>query len=78
LCYRTFDEHNKMKDRVPIAQDVIVELSPQNGEVTATWGGGLFYMPQGFTIDNHGNFWFTDIALHQVRTLYVTELYLNV
>ncbi len=30
------------------------------------WGAGLFYMPHGLTIDNQGNVWITDVALHQV------------
>lgn len=26
----------------------------------------MFYMPHGLTIDHAGNFWLTDIAMHQV------------
>lgn len=26
----------------------------------------MFYMPHGLTIDVHGNYWLTDVILHQV------------
>lgn len=26
----------------------------------------MFYMPHGLTIDSEGNFWVTDVAMHQV------------
>ena len=26
----------------------------------------MFYMPHGLTIDHQGNFWLTDVAMHQV------------
>jgi len=25
-----------------------------------------FYMPHGLTVDGHGHFWMTDVAMHQV------------
>ena len=30
------------------------------------WGESQFYIPHGLTIDSHGHFWVTDVALHQV------------
>ena len=30
------------------------------------WGGSLFYLPHGLTIDHMGSFWVTDVAMHQV------------
>jgi len=28
-----------------------------------------FYLPHGLTVDRHGNFWMTDVAMHQVSKL---------
>ena len=33
--------------------------------------GFSFYLPHGLTVDGHGNFWMTDVAMHQVtRSLF--------
>ena len=32
-----------------------------------------FYLPHGLTVDRHGNFWMTDVAMHQV----IKPLFIN-
>ena len=34
------------------------------GELVSEWGAGDFYMPHMITLDNEGNVWTTDVALH--------------
>lgn len=50
----------------PIPEDTVLTLDPDNGDVLTGWGRDLFYMPHSITIDNRGNTWLTDVALHQV------------
>lgn len=49
-----------------IPEDTVLTLDPDNGDVLTGWGRDLFFMPHSITIDNRGNTWLTDIALHQV------------
>lgn len=49
----------------PIPQHTILMFN-ETGELVDSWGQDLFYMPHGITIDNKGNVWVTDVALHQV------------
>ncbi|CAF4056558.1 unnamed protein product [Adineta steineri] len=49
-----------------IEENVLVHIDAQTGESKSQWGAKMFYMPHGLTIDHDGNFWLTDIALHQV------------
>ena len=49
-----------------IKEDVLAMLNTDTMSVTDTWGAGIFYMPHGVTIDSKRNYWFTDVALHQV------------
>src|SRR5699024_2879821 len=45
----------------------IVTIKPQTQQIIDNWGGGLFYMPHGLTIDTARKaIWLTDVALHQV------------
>ena len=50
----------------PIEEDVLFHLDARTGKTKFRWGAKMFYMPHGLTIDHDGNFWVTDIALHQV------------
>jgi hypothetical protein len=34
---------------------------------------GRFYLPHGITTDKDNNYWVTDVALHQVRTIVFTS-----
>ncbi|TMW50616.1 hypothetical protein DOY81_004305, partial [Sarcophaga bullata] len=49
----------------PIRDKTIYVLDPKTGLIKSGWGENLFYMPHGLTIDVHGNYWITDVALHQ-------------
>lgn len=41
-------------------------LYSKSGKLISEWGKNIFYMPHGLTIDTYGNYWLTDVALHQV------------
>ncbi|XP_077988747.1 peptidyl-glycine alpha-amidating monooxygenase-like [Glandiceps talaboti] len=65
---RTFDFNNKYRDADSGAIDsnTIITVDSITGQIKHQWGSGLFYLPHGLTIDNDGNVWVTDVALHQV------------
>ncbi len=50
----------------PIPEDTLIHVNTRTGEGKFRWGANMFYMPHGLTIDYEGNFWLTDIAMHQV------------
>lgn len=50
----------------PIANNTILELDAATGNIIRSWGGGLFIMPHGLTVDEANNIWVTDVGLHQV------------
>lgn len=50
----------------PIEEDVLLHIDTRTGKSKYRWGAKMFYMPHGLTIDHAGNFWLTDIAMHQV------------
>ncbi|KAJ6640957.1 Peptidyl-alpha-hydroxyglycine alpha-amidating lyase 1 [Pseudolycoriella hygida] len=63
----TFNSQNEYQSgRVPIKDYTLVAFNKTSGEVAYEYGKDLFYMPHGLTIDHEGNFWVTDVALHQV------------
>ena len=53
-------------DYPPISKDTILKLDEETGKILDSWGGGIFVMPHGLTIDNQNNVWVTDCGLHQV------------
>ncbi|KAM7076417.1 peptidyl-glycine alpha-amidating monooxygenase isoform 1-T2 [Ciconia maguari] len=53
----------------PIEQNTIIVLNPSNAKVLHSMGKSLFYLPHGLSIDKNGNYWVTDVALHQVFKL---------
>ncbi|XP_028611520.1 peptidyl-glycine alpha-amidating monooxygenase isoform X6 [Grammomys surdaster] len=53
----------------PIEEDTILVIDPNNAEVLQSSGKSLFYLPHGLSIDTDGNYWVTDVALHQVFKL---------
>lgn len=62
----TFDNENKFDpNRGPITQNTIILLD-KSGKVLSEWGKSMFYLPHGLTIDQSGNYWITDVAMHQV------------
>lgn len=64
----SFDVHYKYQhiDDGPIEVATLVMFSAATGKPHQAWGGSLFYMPHGLTIDHKGSFWVTDVAMHQV------------
>jgi len=62
----TFDNGNKFDpNNGPIAQNTIILLD-KSGKIISEWGKNMFYLPHGLTIDQSGNYWITDVAMHQV------------
>ncbi|NXQ77701.1 AMD monooxygenase, partial [Quiscalus mexicanus] len=53
----------------PIEQDTIIVLNPSNAKLLHSTGKSLFYLPHGLSVDKNGNYWVTDVALHQVFKL---------
>ncbi|XP_033928666.1 peptidyl-glycine alpha-amidating monooxygenase isoform X6 [Melopsittacus undulatus] len=53
----------------PIEQNTILVLHPSNAKLLHSLGKSLFYLPHGLSIDKNGNYWVTDVALHQVFKL---------
>ncbi|KAF3423168.1 hypothetical protein E2986_05440 [Frieseomelitta varia] len=62
----TFDNENIFdKKEGPIQENTVILLD-KFGKKLLEWGAKKFYLPHGLTIDMHGNYWITDVALHQV------------
>ncbi|XP_027527030.1 peptidyl-glycine alpha-amidating monooxygenase isoform X3 [Neopelma chrysocephalum] len=53
----------------PIEENTILVLNPSNAKLLHSTGKSLFYLPHGLSIDKNGNYWVTDVALHQVFKL---------
>ncbi|XP_015507867.1 peptidyl-glycine alpha-amidating monooxygenase isoform X4 [Parus major] len=53
----------------PIEQNTILVLNPSNAKLLHSTGKSLFYLPHGLSVDKNGNYWVTDVALHQVFKL---------
>ncbi|XP_033020110.1 peptidyl-glycine alpha-amidating monooxygenase isoform X6 [Lacerta agilis] len=53
----------------PIKESTILVLDPNSSAVLHSTGRNLFYLPHGLSIDHNGNYWVTDVALHQVFKL---------
>ncbi|KAL2310267.1 hypothetical protein Nmel_006518, partial [Mimus melanotis] len=53
----------------PIEQNTIIVLNPSNAKLLHSTGKNLFYLPHGLSVDKNGNYWVTDVALHQVFKL---------
>jgi hypothetical protein len=64
---RYFNNYNFRNDVYgPIEENVLLHVDTRTGQAKNQWGAKMFYMPHGLTIDHDGNFWLTDIAMHQV------------
>ncbi|NWR12916.1 AMD monooxygenase, partial [Paradoxornis webbianus] len=53
----------------PIEQNTVLVLNPSNAKLLHSTGKSLFYLPHGLSVDKNGNYWVTDVALHQVFKL---------
>ena len=60
-----FNNEFTLRDKGPIQQSTIILFS-KSGNVLQEWGSNMFYLPHGLTIDLLGNYWITDVAMHQV------------
>uniref|UniRef100_A0A8C1YA76 peptidylglycine monooxygenase n=1 Tax=Cyprinus carpio TaxID=7962 RepID=A0A8C1YA76_CYPCA len=67
----------QQKDLGPIQQSTIMVVDPAKGKVLKASGRNMFYMPHGITTDKDDNYWLTDVALHQVKTLKSRNSYLK-
>ncbi|XP_065910976.1 peptidyl-glycine alpha-amidating monooxygenase A-like isoform X3 [Dysidea avara] len=65
--YKSFDptDHYTGIADGPIQQPTVLQLN-STGHLVTKWGENKFYMPHGLTIDTAGNYWITDVAMHQV------------
>ncbi|OAD52889.1 Peptidyl-alpha-hydroxyglycine alpha-amidating lyase 1 [Eufriesea mexicana] len=62
----TFDRNNRFdRNKGPIRENTVILLD-KFGKKLFEWGANMFYLPHGLTIDMDGNYWITDVALHQV------------
>ncbi|KAJ8670304.1 hypothetical protein QAD02_001563 [Eretmocerus hayati] len=59
------NDHKLNSNFGPIPQNTIFLLD-KDGSILLQWGRNMFYMPHGLTIDSGGNYWITDVAMHQV------------
>ncbi|KAM6473184.1 peptidyl-glycine alpha-amidating monooxygenase isoform 4-T7 [Liasis olivaceus] len=53
----------------PIKESTILVLEASSSAILHSTGKNMFYLPHGLSIDNNGNYWVTDVALHQVFKL---------
>ncbi|KAM4707525.1 peptidyl-glycine alpha-amidating monooxygenase isoform 1-T1 [Discoglossus pictus] len=53
----------------PIEESTILVVNPNSSALIKTTGKNLFYLPHGLSVDKDGNYWVTDVALHQVFKL---------
>ncbi|KAH0628114.1 hypothetical protein JD844_008859 [Phrynosoma platyrhinos] len=67
----SFDSQYIYQQKVlgPIKESTILVLDPNNSAILHSTGRNLFYLPHGLSIDNNGNYWVTDVALHQIFKL---------
>lgn len=56
----------QLKELGPINTDTVFTICSVTGKLLKSWGGNMFYLPHGISVDSLGNYWLTDIALHQV------------
>lgn len=49
-----------------IQNNTILTLDKNTGNVLKSWGKDIFIMPHGLEVDSEGNFWVTDVGLHQI------------
>lgn len=70
----TFDEENRFDTNLGPIQENAIILLDKSGRKLLEWGANMFYMPHGLTIDMHGNYWITDVALHQVLKFDATDI----
>lgn len=65
---QTFNDRNRYQppQNQPIRENTIIAFDRNTGIIEYEWGKDTFFMPHGLLIDQEGNTWVTDVALHQV------------
>ncbi|XP_014468096.1 PREDICTED: peptidyl-alpha-hydroxyglycine alpha-amidating lyase 1 [Dinoponera quadriceps] len=64
--FDTFDNANRLNPTYGrIVQNTIILLD-KSGKTLLEWGKNMFYLPHGLTVDHSGNYWITDVGMHQV------------
>ncbi|CAH2297113.1 Peptidyl-glycine alpha-amidating monooxygenase A precursor [Pelobates cultripes] len=53
----------------PIEENTILVVNPNSSAILKSIGKNLFFLPHGLSMDKDGNYWVTDVALHQVFKL---------
>lgn len=68
ITCRSFNDNNEYAGSrdSPIAEETISELDPITGLELRKWGDKFFFLPHGLSFDSEGNYWLTDVAMHQV------------
>lgn len=72
--YRTFNKDFQLVDRTPIPNVTVCTLDPETGEAKNSWGSNMFYVPHGLTVDLAGNTYVTDVGLHQVMRVGISDI----
>lgn len=64
----SFDSRANFRLRAngPIREKTMIQINASTFDVVAQWADDTFYLPHGLSVDASGNFWVTDVALHQV------------
>ncbi|XP_046746356.1 peptidyl-alpha-hydroxyglycine alpha-amidating lyase 1-like isoform X2 [Diprion similis] len=63
----SFGYDNKFdRETGPVRENTVVLINSDSGQKILEWGNSMFYMPHGLTVDHLGNYWITDVAMHQV------------
>jgi len=52
-----------------ISEDTVLMFDGDTGELKNSWGGGLFIMPHGLSVDKDNNIWLTDVGSQQIHKL---------
>jgi len=58
--------HYDQKKFGPIEENTILLVDTRTGLLVNQWANRTFSMPHGLSMDNQGNLWLTDVAMHQV------------
>jgi peptidylamidoglycolate lyase len=53
----------------PIEASTVIVFDGETGQMLSEWGGNMFVMPHGLSIDAADNIWLTDVGRHQVFKL---------
>jgi peptidylamidoglycolate lyase len=53
----------------PIKASTVIVFDGETGKMVSEWGGNMFVMPHGLSIDAADNVWLTDVGRHQVFKL---------